>query len=338
MEVQNSALDISSPYKLTLDEFKDLLNSGKKLTIRCQISPEIAEWIVENINTKNRSLKQSRKNLAKIIADDKWHFNGQTIGFGRDGLLQDGQNRLYASIDAQKPIDVLLVFGLNSEAIRGTDRGCVRTNSDHVMMMVGKEGKPTLYASASAFWHRFVNNKIPNRGFTPDADELDKIREERPGLLDSLKFVHALMKEHKTVSIPTPMLAFYHYAMTEIDADKGNDFITRLITGERLSLNDPIMTLRTKTHDLSNGRTKIRSVEVQAFIHKCWNAHIKGQELTTKSLGLLKGWGPQKKYDEDGESIRKRSREAFPKLVGQEIFFEKSEVEASEDEFDLEAA
>lgn len=308
------ANDISVPYPLALTELNDLLSSRRKCVIRCNIFPEVARWILENVNTKNRGVKNSRKKLAVAIRQGRWHFNGQTIGFSGDGILQDGQNRLYACVDTGTPIDVLMVFGLSPDSIRATDRGCVRTNADHISMRLGKDGLPSTYSSAISFWHRFVNQQFINKGFMPDADEVDAIVAERPGLRDSVEYVHRMTKQFPGLPIPKAMLAFYHYVLTEIDAVRGDEFISRLISGEDLRLNNPIMTLRCKVQDRVASRKRTKTIELQAFIHKCWNAFYRGDDLPMKALGLLKNWGP--KSDDDGD--RKRPRESFPTIMGQD--------------------
>ena len=60
-----------------------------------QISPELAMYILENLNVGNRTPKvRSIKLYSRDMANNNWSLTGQPIVFGNHGYLLDGQNRL----------------------------------------------------------------------------------------------------------------------------------------------------------------------------------------------------------------------------------------------------
>ena len=54
---------------------------------------------------------------------NNWSLTGETIKFGTDGLLKDGQHRLYACIRANTPFDTHAIFGINPETFQHIDVG-----------------------------------------------------------------------------------------------------------------------------------------------------------------------------------------------------------------------
>lgn len=83
-------------------------------------------------NTHNRNPKKTH--IEKISTDIKageWEFCNQGIGFDVDGVLSDGQNRLYALQAAgYPPVEILVVRGLSKKAQKVVDRHARRNLSD----------------------------------------------------------------------------------------------------------------------------------------------------------------------------------------------------------------
>ena len=68
------------------------------------ITPKLAEkWMEANKN--NRPLRRSLVGrYAGAIRRGQWELNGESIKFDEDGVLFDGQHRLAAVVEANKPI------------------------------------------------------------------------------------------------------------------------------------------------------------------------------------------------------------------------------------------
>lgn len=91
-------------------------------TITMQISPNQAQDWLDTKNTRNRTLSLT---LAKQYAEDmkqgNWHATHQGIAFYADGVLADGQTRLKAITIADKPIEMMVTFGLTVDSGIGVD-------------------------------------------------------------------------------------------------------------------------------------------------------------------------------------------------------------------------
>ncbi len=96
------------------------------------ITPEMAvEYLRHNTNNYRKlSLATVSKYVAEIKAG-RWQLNGETIVFGEDGILKDGQHRLAAIAKAGKPIECVVVRGVD-KAVEVFDLGKTRTTTQIV--------------------------------------------------------------------------------------------------------------------------------------------------------------------------------------------------------------
>lgn len=89
------------------------------------ITPKMAEEYLKH-NKINRTLKDKRvTSYANDMKDGAWQLNGEAIRFNKSGDLIDGQHRLNAIIRANKPIQTVVMRGIN-DTVSVYDRGlCV---------------------------------------------------------------------------------------------------------------------------------------------------------------------------------------------------------------------
>jgi hypothetical protein len=69
-------------------------------------------------------------------------------------------------------------------------------------------------------------------------------------------------------------IAWLHYLATEHAPEMVAPFFTKLGTGEMLSAQDPVYTLRARMIADRASNSKLPNREVQALIVKAWNAHV----------------------------------------------------------------
>jgi len=107
-----------------------------------EVSPDQAIRWLEG-NTRNRPVKQSHVNrLAGEIRNNRWQLSHQGIAFDTNGLLLDGQHRLWAIVEADRPVMLRVFFNEPAENKRVVDAGERRTNLD-IMTMTGQVGEVT---------------------------------------------------------------------------------------------------------------------------------------------------------------------------------------------------
>jgi hypothetical protein len=83
-----------------------------------------------------------------MVAGD-WWLNGETIIFGSDGTLLDGQHRLFAIAQAGVFVDLLVVRGIDEEAFRTLDGGRTRTTGE-VLGIEGEKNSNNVAAAVQA--------------------------------------------------------------------------------------------------------------------------------------------------------------------------------------------
>ncbi len=118
------------------------------------ITPERAAKLLES-NTTNRTL--SKKTVDKYADDMRggnWELNGQSIGISEDGILEDGQHRLAACVEAGVSFQTVVVYGVAPTAFETIDSGRKRSVSD-VLKIKGYKHYNVLAAVAG----RILNGK-----------------------------------------------------------------------------------------------------------------------------------------------------------------------------------
>lgn len=111
------------------------------------------EYLKKNTSNYRKMSRSVIRSYADDIKNGRWELNGETIIFGKDGSLKDGQHRLAAIVLAGKAADILVVRGVESGAHK-IDIGKRRTDVD-ILNAEGFECDATLIATANIIVNRF---------------------------------------------------------------------------------------------------------------------------------------------------------------------------------------
>lgn len=85
------------------------------------LTPEMATKLLEH-NSQNRPLSQAHANrIAKAITEGRWKFNGDTIKIADNDDILDGQHRCWAVVEANKPVETIIVRGVARDAFATID-------------------------------------------------------------------------------------------------------------------------------------------------------------------------------------------------------------------------
>jgi len=102
-------------------------------TVEMLITPEQAKEWLDKKNTRNRILSMDRAAMyAADMINGDWQKTHQGIAFYDDGVLADGQTRLKAIVIANKPITMMVSFGLEQHAAIGIDAHRMRTTANQI--------------------------------------------------------------------------------------------------------------------------------------------------------------------------------------------------------------
>jgi hypothetical protein len=134
------------PASLIIEKY---LANPPETSVVMEIDPKTAKAILDTRNVKNRPPKPNKVHqFAAEMARDRWGLTGDTIKFGTNGELLDGQNRLSASAKSGKSFRTHVVFGIDPTLFGRMDIGKPRNAAD-VLHIAGFKCAATLAAAIS---------------------------------------------------------------------------------------------------------------------------------------------------------------------------------------------
>jgi hypothetical protein len=114
-------------------------------TVACMmITPDMALNWLEKVNTNNRPVVDAHVHrLARDMKEGRWILTHEGIAFSPDGVLLDGQHRLWAIVEAEVPIELHVWFNVTRDALMAIDSGKPRSLAD-ILHLGGGLGRVTL--------------------------------------------------------------------------------------------------------------------------------------------------------------------------------------------------
>lgn len=252
------------------------------------ITPEIAAEYLK-FNTHNRPLKEGRvAAYADDIREGRWRSNGESIKFSKTGRLIDGQNRLHAIIRADRPVNMLVVRGLDDRDQETMDIGCNRNLRD-ILKLRGETNSTNLAATIRALWI-WDNTKDPGKRVVGGTSQ--RFPATSTLLLDYFEANDAVCRDitnkseqcRKKTRIPTSVIAPLIREMERIDQQDADDFLNRLEnmlpSPKNLGEVDPLVQLQKTLRRINeNTKTRYTGTELAALIVKSWNAYRNGEPI-----------------------------------------------------------
>lgn len=229
-------------------------------------SPEDAAEILRDHNGRNRPRSPSHeRRLADQLRRGLWQVNGETIIFGSDGQLLDGQTRLGACVLAGLPLSSYVVLGMDPEAFFTIGRGRRRSYA-HDLAILGEKNTNSL-AATLALVCLHDQGRLDDLGVVPDF-KVGELLARHPDLRQSVSWVCT----RKTSLLVEPRVAsFCHYEFTLRDPVAAAVFFEDFLSGAGLAKGDPVLTLRTRLIREKASKSKLPALEALALVVKAWN-------------------------------------------------------------------
>lgn len=220
-------------------------------------------------NTHNRNPSQRLVDIyAEAIAAGEWKLNGEPIIFDYNGRLQSGQHRLMAVVQADLPIESVVVRGAEPDSLFTLDSGRKRKIAD-VLQLRGEENVTTLGAALSWVW-RIKNDKMDMLGETTTNAHLLTILDETPDIRQSVVEGRYIWRH---VKLAAGLLAAMHWAMDSIDPEGCQAFWHGVTSGEELKAQDSRLALRKWAFRMNQEPRRPTQIMTAAVIIKAWNAY-----------------------------------------------------------------
>jgi hypothetical protein len=247
------------------------------------ITPDIARRLLETNENNRPILRRTLRAMVHDILNGRWELNGESIIISKEGLLNDGQHRLEAVVEADTPIQSLVVFGVTRESRKTVDTGRSRKISDFLIM----DGVSSAsYAGTVAKLHYlYRTKKSPSVGATT-ADIQAEYWAHSKHIDDAItRWTHGWATEVHAKSA----VAAAHVIIRQV-ADFGlvEQFFDSLKDGARLERDDPILWCREKLNNIARTRDKVmlRAEYKLEVILRYWNAWA-NEKKTKKHLPIL---------------------------------------------------
>lgn len=235
------------------------------------ITPEMAKKMLEN-NPNNRPVSRNTvKRYARDMAADRFEFTGDAIRLNGNGELIDGQHRLMAILMANKPVEVLVMRGLDAAIRERLDQGKSRTAGDHLVLRAIDNG-----IGLAAAARQLIMIKGGEGAARPSNTEILAVVDRHPKLADSVEIIG------KPTGIHPSLLAAIHYIGTNLldDRDSAERFVGVFRSGAPAYEGDPVHLWRERclTDDNKKSTRLTRSARRVGSIH-AWNLQRKNERL-----------------------------------------------------------
>ena len=240
-------------------------------TIRT-INPEFAHKLLK-YNPKNRRLNILHvRGLASQMEDGLFMPELGFISFDKKGQMIDGQHRLYAIIESQTSFKMRIITGLDSKVRNIIDTGLKRTLADILRMdgidnaaiVSGAIAKMIIFDETGRFDAR-LNRKFHHADFTKAMKKHPEIR------------ICAEKIRPSAVFRRSPQILALYALCYKVAPRKADDFFLRLMTGENLEKNSPLLEIRRIVLNKIGTRNNVIMTDLIYALISVWNASRKGK-------------------------------------------------------------
>lgn len=253
---------------------------GEKVTIEA-LTPDLAQDFLAN-NSGNRPVNMVQvENLARLMEEGLWRFNGDAIRQAKDGTLLDGQHRCMAVVRSKVTLDQqVIVRGLENEAQATMDQGRKRTAAD-VLGMAGYSNGNQIQSVAKMVhdWKRGKRSisELSKGGrlqLTPDEIRLWVMKDDNLRLAAQVSVrtgLRALCTQKATGTL--------WFLCNESDPEKTREFFELLESGAGLEKGNPILTVRNYWQNLRvTGHVPVGKYLAAGV--RAWNRWMVGEQLS----------------------------------------------------------
>jgi hypothetical protein len=234
-------------------------------------------------NTGNRPvIRRKVERLVRQMRSGEFENTGEPIIVSAEGVLNDGQHRLMAVVEADAEVDIDVRFGIPRKAFTKTDTGSSRTGGD-VLSIRGITGGAAIAPAVRLLilYKRGLPETV--REFVSNA-EVDEA-------FSRWKGIEAVGRQVAGFRFPkgvrsTPLLATAYLAYRTPAKDRLPAWLETLATGLAAGRSDPAYVLRERLMrgvDAPVG-TRESLVERFAIMIVSWNAFAEGHGIGQREL------------------------------------------------------
>ncbi|WP_158679171.1 hypothetical protein [Streptomyces sp. Tu 6176] len=255
-----------------------------------RVTPKMAEEFL-SLAAVNRRLDAGQvRALTQAIRRGEWKLTHQGIAFDEAGALIDGQHRLYAIIEADTPVDMLVFDGLSKDVFPVLDAGKRRSAAD----TLSSTGAKYLTLLSSTIRHVLLFKEMPNDPWSGSRAHVsnDRILKAYHGDKSMYEESVAVGRElSKYLFTSQTAAAVGFFLTTEAAPAMPNDqWVSGLKSGAGLDFGDARLALREvpkESHRRGSRRRMGMRDQVSIYI-KAWNAWVEPENAGELRLRRLR--------------------------------------------------
>jgi hypothetical protein len=239
------------------------------------LTPELAMQLLER-NGLNRPLNEQHvSRIARQIKTGKWRFNGDSIKIANSEDILDGQHRLWAVIEAKKPVDTVIVYGIEREAFATIDTLRKPRSGSDVLALAGNPRHRAVVAQAIVWLLRWRSGKLLDYQQPKNRIENSDIEE---CYVSNGGMVQAAERTSKLRRVANPaLLTFLYYIIVNRNADLAERMVRTLEYPSAVGIDDPFFCLR--SYFLSDHQKAKMPLVTIALTIKAANAANNNQKM-----------------------------------------------------------
>lgn len=271
------------PAPATVHWFNQCVERGKSevFSEAITLNPGLAGVLLER-NPDNRNIRQTKvAQYEADMRDGRWTFNGEPVIISKDGLINDGQHRLRAMVEANRTLPMLFVFGVERETRLTVDQGAARSAGDYL----GMEGVENAMVAASiaklvTAIERERGARLYREGDVTSGQVRSRV--ERDPKIGEAAHYAAHNYKYTNAFAATSVIGTAFYLLSDVHPGDAKAFMDQVCVGEELRRDSPAYAVRDALLSLSKGR---RAAKLEV-IFRGWVKHRAGEPLKiAKVLG-----------------------------------------------------
>jgi hypothetical protein len=245
---------------------------AKYESTRVMVTPEIAAaWLTKN--TRNRKPITSRvEEWSRLMGEGRWITEADTVDFGADGTLFNGQHRLMAVVKGKHSIEMMVRRNCPNELLGAVDNNEARSAAQILKIEKGMDTSTNMRASVTCA-RSLVKAGQAHSGPRQTKDDLQEALDE---FLGDYRAIRAAM-HHENSRLSTSgiigSLAVIHRAYPELS----ERFAAELRDGSELKKGSPVLVLRDYALGARSVQGGMSRDEISRVTFAAFDAYLKGE-------------------------------------------------------------
>ncbi len=274
-----------------------------------QVTPRMAKALLESIHPDQRNHRPARvEQYANDIRHGNWREDTEdAILIDWYGRVVDGQNRLRAIVEANRPIKVWIVRGVDPAVMRVKDTNAPRTVADSLRIAGTGSGLTSAELSVlgaiarrQMHWEAGRRSAASMKG-TGHATHTDiaKILELQPDIYGATKIGIDASRSTRPALIGAAPYGFFWLHANRISSELAYAWQTYWLTPSELPGASPILYVRERLYRSkiaqagsnygANRADVLKPDEALALLIKAWNLHLAGRKANSQKMQIARG-------------------------------------------------